>query len=161
MKLEAIDFVNIISSPARNYFIRPLSWEVSVALKRHRFDENYRPLMGDFNFGVGVSYELSKRTYATFIASTQILIADDFNQYIALSGGGKMRVISNVTDDWQVGVSAQIMQFYQGISHTAYHFGGTQRVSIGRNNAIVIDVTKVQELGDDYLKAQLSWQYYF
>jgi len=161
LKLEAIDFVNIISSPARNYFIRPLSWEVSVALNRHRFDENYRPLMGNFNLGVGVSYELSKRTYATFIASTQILIADDFNQYIALSGGGKMRVISNITDDWQVGVSAQIMQFYQGINHTAYNFGGTQRVSIGRNNAIVIDVTKVQELGDDYLKAQLSWQYYF
>jgi len=161
LQLESIDFVNIVSMPARNYFIRPFSWEVSAAVKRHRFDESNRPLMGDFQAGLGVTYALAEDSQVSLFANAAMTVGDEFNQFAALAGGSKIQVISTLTDSWQAGLSAQVMQYFQGITQTSYRYGSTQRFSLGRDNAIVVDVAETQEFGDSFFSAQLSWQFYF
>jgi len=161
LQLESIDFVNIISMPTRDHFIRPFSWEVSAAVKRHRFNENHRPLMGDFQGGLGVSYALAEGSQVSLFANAAMMIGDNFNQFIALAGGSKVQVISTLTDSWQAGLYAQVMQYFQGITQTSYRYGSTQSFSLDRDNAIVVDVAKTQEFGDSFFSARFSWQFYF
>ncbi|MEE9398100.1 MAG: DUF4105 domain-containing protein [Methylococcales bacterium] len=161
LQLESIDFVNIISIPTRDYFIRPFSWEVSAAVRRHRLDENNRPLMGDFQAGLGVTYALTKNSQVSLFANVAMMIGDDFNQFTALAGGSKILVLSTLTDFWRAGLYAQAMQYFQGITQTSYRYGSRQRFSLGRDNAIVVDVAKTQEFGDSFFSAQFSWQFYF
>jgi len=160
-KFESIDFVNIISAPVRNYFIRPYSWEASASLKRYRFDENDRPLMGDVRAGIGVSYQLTEGSAASIFANGAINISDKFDQDVALAAGGRAEVMSTITDSWQVGLYAHAMQYFEGETQTSYRYGGTLRYSLGQNNAMVVDVGEDKEFGDSFFSTQLSWQFYF
>lgn len=160
-QLEAINFVNLISTPIRDYFIRPFSWEVSAGVKRYQFNKNNRPLMGDFKAGIGVTYPLNANSEISFFANTSLKIADDFNQLFALGSGGRVQFISTLGDAWKVGVHAQITQYYQGISQTSFSVGTTQRFSLNQNNAIVFNIAETQEFGDVFFKTNLSWHYYF
>lgn len=160
-QLESIDLVNIVSTPEYNNFIKPFSWEVSAAVKRFRFDENNRPLLANFKAGFGVSYLLQEDTLISVFANVTMMIGSEFNQYIALAGGGRVQAISTVTDFWQVDFYAQVMSFFQGITQTSYSFGSTQRISLNPNNAMLINIGKTREFGDSFFTAGLSWQLYF
>lgn len=161
VQLESIDFVNLISTPIRNYFINPFSWEVSAAVKRYRFNKNDRPLMGDFNAGFGVTYALNTNNQFSLFATTSIKVADEFKQWLALGSGGRAQFISTLSDNWQFGIHSQVTQYYQGISQTSFSVGSTLRFSLNKNNAIILNAAENQEFGSPFFYTKLSWQYYF
>ena len=160
-QLEAFDIVSIISAAPRNRFIKPLSWEVSAAVKRERFDKNDRPLLGAFDGGLGVSYELADDTLFSAFATASIRLGDHFNQFIAVGGGGEMVLLYDVSERWRIGVSADVTQYFQGITQTSYRFGLKQRLTVNQANALVLDMGRSQEFGDGFYFGNLSWQIYF
>jgi hypothetical protein len=161
VQFEGIDLVNIISTPAYNNFIQPLSWEVSVAVKRYRFNEDHRPLMGDFKVGLGISYLLWEETLVSFFANLNAKISSEFNQYIGLAGGSRMEVNTALTENWQIGFYGGIMRYFQGITQTGFRYGIKQRISLNKNNVVLINFGKTREFGRPFFTAGLSWQFYF
>ncbi len=161
VQFEGIDLVNIVSTPEYNNFIQPFSWEVSVAVKRYRFDEDNRPLMGDFKVGLGISYLFWEDTLVSFFANVNAKISSEFNQYAALAGGGRVTANTAITNSWQLGFYGQIMRYFQGITQTSYRFGVRQRISLNVNNAVLINIGKTREFGHTFFTAGLSWQFYF
>ncbi len=161
VQFEGIDLVNIVSTPEYNNFIQPFSWEVSAAVKRYRFDQDHRPLMGDFKAGFGISYLLWEDTLVSIFANMNAKISNEFNQYVALAGGGRIETNTSITDSWQSGFYGQIMRYYQGISLTSYRYGSIQRLSINKNNAVLLNIEQTREFGRAFLTAGLSWQFYF
>ena len=160
-QLESIDLVNIISMPPRTEFIRPFSWEISAAVRRHRIDANHRPLMGDFKAGVGVSYPLTRTSQIGMFINTGILVSDEFKQWTALSGGGRVEALWQVTDTWQIGLNAKVLRYFFGSSQTAYSFGLKQQLSLSRNHALVAEIAETQDLGETFLNTQIGWYCYF
>jgi hypothetical protein len=162
LKLEAIDLVNITSTPIRSMFVASFSWKASVAVNRLRLDDFDRPLMGSFQGGLGVSYELTKDTKITAFATGAIHISDRFKQYLAIGGGGELHLLHDITNAWRIGIKANVEQYFQGISHTKYQFSLQQRYSINRNNALVLKLNYENEFSrGDFFISELAWRYYF
>ncbi len=161
VQFDGIDLVNIISTPAYNNFIQPFSWEISVAVKRYRFNENHRPFMGDFKAGFGISYLFWEDTLVSFFANVNAKISSEFNQSIALAGGGRMEFNTAITDYGQLGFYGQIMRYFQGITHTSFCYGVRERISLNQNNAVLFNLGKTREFGRAFFTAGLSWQFYF
>lgn len=161
LEFESIDFVSIISTPPRNYFIRPFSWETSASLKRHQFSDNERALLGDIRAGAGLTYQLSKRTTTSIFANTAINIGNKFDHQIALAGGGRAELIYTHNDNWRGGLHAAVMQYFEGLTQTSYQYGGTLRFSLDQNNALVLELAEKKEFADSFFMSQLSWQFYF
>ena len=161
-QLEAVDLVNITSMPVRSRFITPFSWKVSAAVNRRRFDDFDRPLMGSFQAGFGVSYELPADTTMTAFALGAIHISDRFNQYIAVGGGGELHLLHDISNAWRIGAEANVVQYFQGITHTKYRFSIKQRYSINRNNALVLKLSHENEFSrGGFFVSELAWRYYF
>lgn len=160
-KLESLNFANIISAPARSYFIKPFSWEASAALKRYRFDDDDRPLTGDVKAGAGVSYQLSDHAAASIFANTQLTVSNEFDHDIALALGGRAELIYTISDDLHAGLHTRVMQYFEGITQTSYEYGGTLRFSLRTNSALLVKFSENREFGGSFFTSQLSWQLYF
>lgn len=161
ISLESIGLVNIISAPLWEPMIRPFSWELSAAIRRYRFAASKRPLTGDFSAGMGVSYPVTAQSRLSLFANTAVTIGEDFDQYIALAGGGRAELIGHLNDVWQIGLSARVMRYFQGITGTSYKYASKQRLSLGKNQAVLLELSRSKEFGPAFFAAHLSWQVYF
>mgnify|MGYP003383966823 FL=1 len=160
-QFEGINFVGIISAPARNYFIRPFSWKASASLRRYQFDDNERPLTADFKTGAGLSYELANDVAVSVFVDTQLLLTNEFDDSAALGFGASTEIIYTLTDKWKAGLHTELMQYVEGVSQTSYSLGGKLRLSLDKNSAAVLELAENREFSHSFVKAQLSWQYYF
>ena len=160
-QLEAFDIVSIISAAPRNRFIKPLSWKVSAAVQRERFDKNDRPLLGAFDGGLGVSYDLGEDALFSAFATAAIKLGDHFNQFTALGGGGEIQLLYDISERWRIGMSSEVTQYFQGITQTSYRFGLKQRFTVNQANALMLDMGRSQEFGDGYYFGNLTWNIYF
>ena len=160
-QFEGINFVGIISAPARNYFIRPFSWKASASLRRYQFDDNERPLTADFKTGAGLSYELANDVAVSVFVDTQLMLTNEFDDSAALGFGASTEIIYTLTDKWKAGLHAELMQYVEGVSQTSYSLGGKLRLSLDKNSAAVLELAENREFAHSFSKAQLSWQYYF
>ena len=160
-QFEGINFVGIISAPARNYFIRPFSWKASASLRRYQFDDNERPLTADFKTGAGLSYELANDVAVSVFVDTQLLLTNELDDSAALGFGASTEIIYTLTDKWKAGLHTELMQYVEGVSQTSYSLGGKLRLSLDKNSAAVLELAENREFSHSFVKAQLSWQYYF
>ncbi len=160
-QLEAFDLVSIISAAPRSRLIKPWSWQVSAAVKRERFDENDRPLLGAFDGGVGVSYDLPGDTLFSAFATASVRLGDSFSQFIGIGGGGEMELLHDVSERWRIGLSAGVTQYFQGITQTSYRLGLKQRFTVNQSNALVLDLGRSQEFGDGFYFGNVTWNFYF
>ena len=160
-QLEGIDFVSIVSAPARNYFIQPFSWKASAALQRYHFDDDERPLMGDLKTGAGLSYQLTENTSASYFANTQLVTGGQLEHDAAVGFGLSVEVIYTITDKWKGGVYFDVLQFVEGVTQTSYKANGKLRFSLDKNSALLLELAERREFSDSFFESQLSWQFYF
>ena len=160
-QLEGIDFVGIVSAPARNYFIQPFSWKASAALQRYHFDDGERPLMGDFKIGAGLSYQLTDNTTAYYFANTQLAIGGELEHDAAVGLGVSTEVIYTITDKWKGGVYFDVLQFVEGVAQTSYKASGKIRFSLDVNSVLLLELAEKREFSDSFFESQFSWQFYF
>ncbi len=160
-QFEGINFVDIISAPARNYFIRPFSWKASASLRRYQFDGDERPLTADFKMGAGLSYQLANDVAVSVFVDTQLLLANEFDGSAALGFGATTEIIYTLTDKCKAGLQAELMQYVEGVSQTSYELGGRLRLSLDKDSAALLELTENRQFSSSFLQAQLSWQYYF
>ena len=160
-QLEGIDFVGIVSAPARNYFIQPFSWKASAALQRYHFDDGERPLMGDFKIGAGLSYQLTENTSASYFANTQLVIGSELEHDAAVGLGVSAELIYTLTGKWKGGVYFDVLQFVEGVTQTSYKASGKLRFSLDKDSALLLELAEKREFSDSFFESQLSWQFYF
>jgi len=161
LQLESFDVVDIISAPARNDFIRPLSWQASAALRRYHFDDDVRPLLGAFKGGVGLSYAVNQQTQALFFANTQLLVGAELEHGAAAGLGLSGEIIYTLGDRWKAGVYTELLQYMAGQSQTSSQLRGRLRFSVAKESAILFELAEKREFSKAFSQVQLSWQSYF
>ena len=130
-------------------------------MKRYDFDDDERPLLGDFKLGAGLSYQLGMSTQASIFADTQFLVGDEFDHDSALGFGASAEIIYTITNVWKGGIYTEAMQYVEGVNQTAYQFGGRLRLSVDQDSAALLEFSTKREFSGSFLQAQLSWQVYF
>ena len=162
VNIEHLNLINIISSTPRAPFLKPFSWKANVGLDRKRFTDNDRPLVGQFNAGIGVSYDLlhSKSLISAFTEGS-VLLSGRFDESIALGVGPGLNIFYDLTQQWRIGLSARLLEFFQGITQTTYDIVLSQRLTLPNQSALRLEVSRKREFGSSYTPAILSWQIYF
>ncbi|OUS02467.1 hypothetical protein A9Q90_09295 [Gammaproteobacteria bacterium 54_18_T64] len=161
LQLESLDFVDIISAPARTYFIRPFSWRASAALQRYQLEDDERPLLGVFKGGLGLSYAFNKQGLASIFANSQLLTGAELAHGMAFGLGVSAEMTYTMGDKWKAGFYTQLLQYVEGQSETTYQVGGRLRFSVDQESAVLFELTQQRQFSSSFLQAQLSWQGYF
>ncbi len=160
-QFEGINFVDIISAPGRNYFIRPFSWKATASLRRYQFDDDERVLTGDFKMAAGLSYQLTSRVAASVYVDTQLLLADEFSDSAALGFGASTEILYTLSDKWKAGLQTELMHYVEGPGKTRYKASAKLRRTLEQDSALVLELSENKEFSSSFLQGQLSWQYYF
>jgi hypothetical protein len=153
--------VNIISLPAHNRFTNAFSWQAAVAVNRRRFKDGDRPLLGSFKGGVGLNYALPNNIFFSVFGIGSIKVSGKFNQYIAVGGGAEIQIQYDATENWRIGLVADVVHYFQGITHTSYDVSLKQRYTIHSDHALSVSLSHRNEFSNSAFGGQIAWQYYF
>jgi hypothetical protein len=161
LELEHLDFVNIVSIPIRNRFIKPLSWKANLGLRRWLFDDDDRPITGQGGFGAGISYDFWPEATVFLFAEAMGLISDRFDEKIALGAGPSGGVVVDLTEHWRMVLSARSLAFTLGTTSFTYDIALDQAIDLTPRSGLRIRLSRSQEFGGPYNSVSAAFLIYF
>jgi hypothetical protein len=161
VSLEHIGFIDIVSVVPRGRLLKPFSWKASVAIGRVRFTSDDRPLTGQLNAGVGLSYDLSSKALVFAFAEGSAVISDRFHEHTAVGVGPSLGILHDFSKQWRIGLSARLLEFFQGTTCTTYEIVLDQCLRLSDQSAFRLEISRKREFGSAFTKAALKWQVFF
>ena len=159
--LEYLDFVDIVSMPARDRFIKPLSWKAKAGLQRMQFDDDDRALTGSVDVGAGLSYEFWPGARFFMFAEAMAVISDRFDDYLALGAGPSGGVICELAEKWRVALRGRALAFTLGSSDLTYDIALEQAIDLTPRTGLRIRLSRQQEFGSPYNSVSAGYVIYF
>ena len=159
--LESLDFIDIVSIPARDRFIKPLSWKANVGLQRMQFDDDDRPLTGSINAGVGLSYEFWQEARLFLFAEAMAVISDRFDGDLALGAGPSAGLIWELTEKWRMALGGRALPFVLGDTCFSYEISLDQAIDLTSRTGLRIRLAQKQEFGSPYSSVSAGYVIYF
>lgn len=159
--LEYMDFIDMESVPTRDRFVKPLSWKANVGLKRMLFDDDDRPLTGQFDVGAGLSYAFSQDATLFLFAEAMAVISDRFDEKLALGAGPSGGLIFELTEKWRMALRGRALAFSLGSTDLAYDISLEQAIDLTPRTGLRIRLSRQQEFGSPYNKVSAGYVFYF
>jgi len=161
-RLESFTPIEIMSLSPRDEFFQAMSWKVSAGLQRVRVADGTQPLAFSLDGGAGGSWSNKGDTalwYAFFDNSVRVG-ATMLNGY-ALGAGASAGGLVDVMPGWRVHAFARSLRYFAGQRDTPWTYGLSQRVTLGRDLALRLDLTRNRELNWYYNSGMASVLFYF
>jgi hypothetical protein len=159
--LEYLDFVDIMSIPTRDRFIKPWSWKVTAGLKRMQFDDDDRPITGQVNIGAGLSYEFAQDARAFLFAEAMAVVSDRFDDYLALGAGPSGGIIFELDEKWRMALCARALGFTLGDTGFTYDIALEQAIDLTPGTGLRVRLSRQQEFGSPYNSVSAGYVIYF
>ncbi len=153
--------IDILSLTPRDDFFHPTSWGVSTGWQRMRATNGGYPLVYGLDGGAGGTWSNNSNTamwYALLNTSSRV---GNINQGYAFGSGTRAGLIVDITSDWRIQGYIRVMRYYLGQQDTPLMAGVAQRISLDRNLALLVDLSRNRELQQDYNNGSLSLFWYF
>jgi hypothetical protein len=161
-RVERFMPINILSLTPRDEFFQSLSWKISAGWQRVRTPDGGEPLAFSLDGGAGGAWSNENNTalwYTLFDGSTRLGNALE-NGY-ALGAGASAGGLFDFNPNWRLHAYVRSMRYFLGQLDTAQTFGLEQRVTLGRDLALRIDVSHNKEFGQNYNSGLVSMLFYF
>jgi hypothetical protein len=159
--LEYLDFVDIMSIPTRDRFIKPWSWKATAGLKRMQFDDDDRPITGQVNIGAGLSYEFAQDARAFLFAEAMAVVSDCFDDYLALGAGPSGGIIFELDEKWRMALRARALGFTLGDTGFTYDIALEQAIDLTPGTGLRVRLSRQQEFGSPYNSVSAGYVIYF
>jgi len=159
--LEYLDFVDIMSIPTRDRFIKPWSWKATAGLKRMQFDDDDRPITGQVNIGAGLSYEFAQDARAFLFAEAMAVVSDRFEDYLALGAGPSGGIIFELYEKWRMALRARALGFTLGDTDFTYDIAIEQAIDLTPRTGLRVRLSRQQEFGSPYNSVSAGYVIYF
>lgn len=151
-------------SPSNDYF-NSISWKVNAGWSRQRISQDNEPLVTRLNAGAGKTWELApaQQGMAMMYAfvDTTLEESDQYDRHYALGMGPALGIMGNPAPHWRVSAYARVQRFGLGDVHTAAEFTLLQRISVGVQSSVRVEVSRKQAFDMLWTDAQISWQQFF
>lgn len=163
VRVEDFKLLNILSVSPRDDFFKALSWKVNVGATRLYLYNGDEPLAAYLNGGAGYSWEMAAAndSLLSVLLETTLEVDGELDGDYALGAGPSIQWLKDVTPNWRLMVGARYQRFGLGDAHNASDLTLSNRVSLGRNMAIRLDLARLAEFDRSRNNAQLSWLLYF
>lgn len=164
-RIEKFIPIDVFSLSSRNDFFQSLSWKVNLGWARKRLADGSEPLVARLNAGAGYAWDApsldnpTAQVYA-FMDGTLESTAKYTDSY-ALGLGPAAGIIADINSKWRLNAYARIQRFGLGDTHTVAEVTLLQRLSIGSQTALRLELTRKMEFDSWWTDARLSFQQYF
>lgn len=161
-KVEKFTPISILSLTPRDDFFQPKSWKIAAGWQRLSVSDGNEPLVFSLDGGAGGSWSNESTTalwYALLDGSSRVNSALE-NGY-ALGVGTSIGGLFDVNARWRIHGYLHGMRYFMGQRDTPKTLGFDQRVALGRDLALRLDLAHNREFDRNYNDGSVSLLYYF
>lgn len=160
-RIERADLVNIISLSPRDELLKPLSWRIDVGYARARVDSETNPLMFRVAGGAGYAWEPTPYLLSYAMLESALVANGHLARGFAVGTGPAVGALLDVTQRWRVNVEARALRYGIGDVDSATELALNQRVTLGRQSALRLELSRRHEFSQVVRAGALSLAYYF
>ena len=161
IRLEELIPIEIVSLSPRDPFFKPLSWKVNVAAVRKHLSDDHDPLVFRLNGGTGFSLDVGGKSLFYCMLESTLDVSHELDKGYALAAGPSVGWLQDLTSRWKFHLFARTQHFGLGDVHTAHDLVFEQRVSLTKQTAIRLFLSRESEFGRYWSSGGLAWHYYF
>jgi hypothetical protein len=161
-RVEKFTPVNILSLTPRDDFFQSMSWKIAAGWQRMRTPDGSEPLAFSLDGGAGGAWSNKSNTalgYALFDSSAR-LNRSLVNGY-ALGAGASVGGLFDFSPRWRMHGYARSLRYFLGQRDTPLTLGLEQRIALGSDSALRVDVARNRELQRTYNSGSVSMLFYF
>jgi hypothetical protein len=161
-RVENITPLDILSLTPRDDFFQPLSWKIGAGWERVRLQNGSEPLVFALNGGAGGAWSSVRDTavvYAFVDASSRI--SHDFASGYDLGAGTSIGALFDASSRWRIHGYARTVRYFLGQHDTPLSVGLEQRITMGRDLALRLDVARDREFKRSFNNGSVAILFYF
>lgn len=161
-RVENFTPINILSMSPRNDFFQAMSWKIAAGWQRVRGPNGNEPLAFSLDGGAGASWSNPGNTalWYAFVDNSARYSSGLLNSY-ALGMGASTGVLYDMTPSWRLHPYVRGMRYFLGQTDTPWSYGLEQRIALGRDLALRVDLRRNREMNWVYNSGMLSMLFYF
>jgi hypothetical protein len=156
VQLESFTPIEILSLSPRDEFFQSWSWSVAAGWRRAFVRDGSRPLATALDAGVGSAWSPGKGSLLYAFLDSSARASSRLEDGYAVGAGGRMGALIDVSPRWRVHAYARTLRYFLGEEDTPRALGLEQRISLGRDVALRLDLTRNREAGRSFNAGSLS-----
>jgi len=161
VRLEHLNFIDIISIAPRDDFFSPRSWKVNTGLLQKMGRNEEERLTYQLNPGVGLAYKNTVFGLFYTLAEMNLMAGGIFRDHYALGIGFQAGVLKSVTHAWKVHLTAESLFFEIGDSFQDHKLAVAQSVTLSPNNNLELSLSWQKTFNNESTETKCSWHHYF
>jgi hypothetical protein len=164
IRLEEFRPLDIVSLAPRDEFFDSISWKLNAGWTRRRLADGAEPLVLRVNGAPGLSWEagVAYRTALVYGFLDITLESDNrLHQGYALGAGPAVGWLLDVSPRWRAQLLAGAQHFSFGENFSARTLALNQRLSLGRDSALRLDLRHERVTDQVFGEVKIAWQVYF
>ncbi len=161
-RVESFTPVNIVSLAPRDEFFNSLSWKVSGGWQRVAAVNGAEPLVRVLDGGVGGAWNNNQKSALSYIfLDVSARNSDALSKGYALGIGSSVGSYIDINEMWRVHPYLKAMNYFAGQQDITPTLGMQQRVSLSRDMALRVDISRYRELQINTNMARADLLIYF
>jgi len=161
-RIEQFTPISILSLTPRDDFFQSMSWNFAAGWQRVLTPDGSEPLTFSLDGGAGRAWSNQSSSalwYALFESSARL--NQNLSGGYALGAGANAGVLYDFSPNWRIQAYVNGMRYFLGQLDTPFKYGLNQRISLGRDLALRLDLARNRELQWNYNSGSASILYYF
>ena len=146
LKLESLDFINIVSLAPRDLFFKPISWKVDTGLTQTIMQDGRDHMTAHLNPGGGFSWKNGLLGLYYFMMESDLNVGGVFTEKYALGAGASAGLVRNITDFWKIHLYVKDIYYGLGNEYNFFEAGLMQNLVLSKNSSISLGVTRSKTL---------------
>lgn len=159
VRLERLDFLNLLSLAPRDRFYQPISWKGDIALRREYLEHGERHYLGVVNGGLGMAWSLC-RGLAYALTEGELQCGNPEADY-AVGFGASAGFLSPLGRRWCLDLHARALGYPLGDQHADVSAGGLLRYTLATNQAITLELGRRLAWEHGETTIALRWHGFF
>lgn len=161
-RLERFTPVDIISLAPSDDFFQPWSWKIAGGWRRMLVRDGGEPMVAFLEGGAGrASTALHDGLFVYSLLDAGLRVHGQLADGYGLGAGGHIGALLDPAPRWRLHAYARTMKYMAGENDQPYALGLDQRVTLGRDLAARIDLSRSRQAGRSWNAATISVLHYF
>jgi len=161
LKVESLDFIDILSITPRDLFFHPLSWKIRTGLVQ-RYMENAREhMIYQLNPGGGFSYKYNPLGIWYAMAEADLAVGGAMKEKYALGIGASVGLIKKVSDSLKIHLCARNIYYGIGDYHNYFEALVQANYTMSTNTSLAFQITRTKTRSIYQTEGTFSWNIFF
>jgi hypothetical protein len=162
LRLERFIPVDIVSLAPRDEFFQPWSWKVGGGWRRMLVNGGDEPLVAFFEGGGGAAWSgMNGRLLLYGLLDGGIRAHGALEHGYSAGLGGHIGALLDPVPRWRLQAYARTIEYLAGEKDQPYAWGLDQRIALGRDLALRIDLSRERQAASTWNTGAISVLFYF